>query len=104
MQVEFEISVIGELKFFLGIQINQCEDGVYVRQSKYAKELLKKFKLEDWKLMSTPMHPNYNMSKKESSSKVDQKLYRWYFLTLFNSFPVRYVIQCIHVCKISVRS
>lgn len=104
MQAEFEISVIGELKFFLGIQINQCEDGVYVHQSKYAMELLKKFKLEDWKLMATPMHPNYNMSKKESSSKVDQKLYRWYFLTLFNSFPARYVIQCMHVCKISVRS
>jgi len=35
MQDEFEMSMMGELKFFLGIQINQCKDGVYVHQSKY---------------------------------------------------------------------
>ena len=57
MQDEFEISIMGELKFFLDIQINQCKDGVYVHQTKYTKELLKKFKLEDCKLMNTPMHP-----------------------------------------------
>jgi len=46
MQDKFEMSMMGELKFFLGIQINQCKDGVYVHQTKYTKELLKKFKLE----------------------------------------------------------
>jgi len=49
MQDEFEMSMMRELKFFLGIQINQCKDGLYVHQSKYTKELLKKFKLEDCK-------------------------------------------------------
>jgi len=49
MHDEFEMSMMGELKFFLGIQINQCKDGVYVHQTKYTKELLKKFKLEDCK-------------------------------------------------------
>jgi len=39
MQEEFETSMMGELKFFLGIQINQCKDGVYVHQSKYTKSL-----------------------------------------------------------------
>jgi len=38
MQEEFEMNMMGELKFFLGIQINQCKDGVYVHQSKYTKE------------------------------------------------------------------
>jgi len=66
----------GELKFFLGIQINQCKDEVYVHQSKYKKELMKKFNMEDCKLIATPMHPNCNMRKEESSNKVDQKLYR----------------------------
>ena len=76
MQEEFEMSMMGELKFFLGIQINQCKDGVYVHQSKYTKELLKKFKLEDCKEMNTPMHPTCTLSKEDQGSKVDQKLYR----------------------------
>ena len=76
MQDEFEMSMMGELKFFLGIQINQCKDGVYVHQSKYTKELLKKFKLEDCKVMNTPMHPTCNLSKEDEGAKVDQKLYR----------------------------
>jgi len=76
MQDEFEMSMMGELKFFLGIQINQSKDGVYVHQTKYTKELLKKFKLEDCKVMNTPMHPSCPLSKKDNGSKVDQKLYR----------------------------
>jgi len=75
MQEEFEISMMGELKFFLGIKINQCKDGVYVHQSKYTKELLKKFKLEGCKEMNTPMHPTCTLSKEDQGSKVDQKLY-----------------------------
>jgi len=76
MQDEFEMGMIGELKFFLGIQINQSKDGVYVHQSKYIKELLKKFKLEDCKEMNTPMHPTCTLSKEDIGTKVDQKLYR----------------------------
>jgi len=69
------MSMMGELKFFLGIQINQCKDGVYVHQTKYTKELMKKFKLEDCKVMNTPMHPTCTLSQKDTGSKVDQKLY-----------------------------
>jgi len=76
MQDEFEMSMLGELKFFLGIQSNQCKDGVYVHQTKYTKELLKKFKLEDCKVTNTPMHPTCTLSKEDIVSKVDQKLYR----------------------------
>jgi len=76
MHDEFEISMMGELKFFLGIQINQSKDGVYVHQRKYTKELLKKFKHEDCKVMNTPMHPTCTLSKEDTGSKVDQKLYR----------------------------
>ncbi|WJX68356.1 hypothetical protein P8452_52731 [Trifolium repens] len=75
-QDEFEMSMMGELKFFLGIQINQGKDGTYIHQSKYTKELLKKFNLDDCKIMSTPMHPTSSLSKEEIGSKVDQKLYR----------------------------
>jgi len=76
MQDEFEMSMMGELKFFLGIQVNQSKDEVYVHQTKYTKELLKKFKLEDCKVMNTPMHPTCTLSKEDTGSTVDQKLYR----------------------------
>jgi len=76
MHDEFEMSMMGELKFFLGIQINQSKDGVYVHQTKYTMELLKKFKLEECKVMNTPMHPTCTLSKEDTGSKVDQKLYR----------------------------
>jgi len=76
MQNKFEMSMIRELKFFLGIQINQSKDGVYIHQTKYTKELLKKFKLEDCKVMNTPMHPICTLSKEDTGSKVYQKLYR----------------------------
>jgi len=76
MQDEFEMSMMGEWKFFLSIQINQCKDGVYVHQTKCSKELLKKFKLEDCEVMNTLLHPTCTLSKEDTGSKVDQKLYR----------------------------
>ena len=75
MQDELEMSMMGELKFFLGIQVNQCKDGVYVHKTKYTKELLKKFKLEDCKVINTPMHPTCTLSKEDTGTQVDQKLY-----------------------------
>lgn len=70
IQVEFEMSMMGELKFFLGIQINQWKEGVYVHHTKYTNKHLKKFNLDDCKTMSTNMHPTYNLSKEESNAKV----------------------------------
>ena len=57
MQAEFEMSLMQELKFFLGIQINQASEATYVHQSKYIKDILKKFKMEECKPAKTPMHP-----------------------------------------------
>lgn len=70
MQVEFEMSMIGDLNFFIGIQINQSKDGVYVHQSKYTKELLSKLHMDDCKIMTTPMCITCNPSEEESNSKV----------------------------------
>ena len=76
MQAEFEMSMMGELKYFLGIQINQTSEGTYVDQTKYVKELLKKFNLTESKMAKTPMHPTCCLAKDEVSKKVDQKIYR----------------------------
>nr|XP_027186841.1 uncharacterized protein LOC113784778 [Cicer arietinum] len=72
-EIEFQMSMIGELVFFLGIQIHQSQNGVYIHQTKYTKELLKKFKLDECKPMSTPMHPSYSLDKYESGKKADPK-------------------------------
>ena len=75
-QTEFEMSLMDELKFFLGIQINQTSEATYIHQSKYVKELLKKFDMSDRKPAKTPMHPTCILEKEEVSKKVDQKIYR----------------------------
>ena len=49
MQTVFEMSMIRELKFFLGLQIKQRPKGIYIHQTKYVKELLKKFNINDAK-------------------------------------------------------
>jgi len=49
MQAEFEMSMMGELKFFLGLQIKQASKGIHIHQTKYVKELLKKFNMENAK-------------------------------------------------------
>ena len=67
MQSEFEMSLLGDLNFFLGLQISQLNDGIFISQSKYIKEMLKKFGIEDCKLVSTPMIIGCKLSKYDES-------------------------------------
>jgi hypothetical protein len=55
MSMEFEMSMMGELQFFLGLQIKQSKEGTFVHQEKYTKDIVRKFKMEDSKAMVTPM-------------------------------------------------
>ena len=55
MMDEFEMSMFGEIKFFVGLQINQMKHGIFITQSKYVKEILKTFGMEDSKPISTHM-------------------------------------------------
>ena len=65
MQSEFEMSMMGELRFFLGLQIKQQENGIFIFQEKYIRDLLKKYKMNEAKIMSTPMHPSSSLDKDE---------------------------------------
>ncbi|GJT61968.1 retrovirus-related pol polyprotein from transposon TNT 1-94 [Tanacetum coccineum] len=76
MHDEFEMSMMGELNFFLGLQIKQMEDGIFFNQSKYIKEMLKKFRLEDSKPMKTPMSSDTKLMKDEECESVDSTKYR----------------------------
>ena len=55
MQAEFEMSMMGELNFFLGLQIKQTKDGTFIHQEKYTKQIVKKFGFENCKGAATPM-------------------------------------------------
>jgi hypothetical protein len=54
----FEMSIMGELKFFLGFQIKQLEDGTFLSQTKYTRDILKKFGMDKAKPIKTPMSIN----------------------------------------------
>ncbi|RVW36748.1 hypothetical protein CK203_035067 [Vitis vinifera] len=58
--------MVGELTYFLGFQVKQLKDGIFLSQSKYARELVKKFGLESTKHFRTPMPINLKLSKDES--------------------------------------
>nr|KYP40644.1 Retrovirus-related Pol polyprotein from transposon TNT 1-94 [Cajanus cajan] len=76
MQSEFEMSMMGELNFFLGLQIRQTKNGIFINQSKYCKELLKRFGMENAKSMATPMSTTCYLDKDEVGKSIDVKKYR----------------------------
>jgi hypothetical protein len=76
MQDEFVMSMMGELKFLLGLQIKQTKEGIFLNQSKYVINLLKRFGLENAKAYGTPMSPSTKLDKDEKDKSVDVKLYQ----------------------------
>jgi hypothetical protein len=76
MANEFEMSMIGELSYFFGLQIKQLKNGTFVSQGKYFKDMLKKFGMEDAKGISTPMGTNGSLDSDANGNMVDQKMYR----------------------------
>jgi len=76
MQAEFKISMMGELEFFLGLQIKQTGEGIYIHQTKYMKEILKNFEMNDVKKMKTHVHPTIVLGLEEESNHVDEKIYK----------------------------
>ncbi|GJR02963.1 putative reverse transcriptase, RNA-dependent DNA polymerase [Tanacetum coccineum] len=72
----YKISSIGELTFFLGLQVQQKEDGIFISQDKYVVDILKKFYFTTIKAASTPIETNKAMNKDEEAKDVDVYLYR----------------------------
>ncbi|WVZ70913.1 hypothetical protein U9M48_019542 [Paspalum notatum var. saurae] len=73
---KFEMSLMGELQFFLGLQIKQGPEGTFVHQAKYTRDILKKFEMGDSKPMMTPMSTNTVLDADEDGEAVDQKKFR----------------------------
>jgi hypothetical protein len=76
MESEFQISLMGELTFFLGIQVKQTKQGTFVHQAKYTKDLMKKFNMMELKPVSTPMSFAASLGSDEDDEAMDQREYR----------------------------
>nr|GEY31096.1 retrovirus-related Pol polyprotein from transposon TNT 1-94 [Tanacetum cinerariifolium] len=76
MHKRFQMSFMGELTFFLGLQVKQKDDGIFVSQDKYVADILKKFDFTTMKTASTPMEPNKTLIKDAEAKDVDVHLYR----------------------------
>ena len=99
MKREFEMTMVGELTYFLGLQVKQPRDGIFTSQSKYSKNLVKKLGFETSKHMKPPMGTKVKLIKDENSPRVDLTLYRSMignFLYLTTSCPDIYCI--VGVC------
>jgi hypothetical protein len=73
---KFKMSMMGELKYFLGFQIKQLQEGTFICQTKYIQDILKKFGMKDAKPIKTPMGPNGHLDLDMGGKSVDLKVYR----------------------------
>ena len=83
MQQEFEMSLLGELTYFLGLQVQQNKDGIFLSQTKYLKQILKKYGMEDSKLVCTPRVIGCSLRSNDESTAVHQPTYRSMIGSLF---------------------
>jgi hypothetical protein len=100
---KFEMSMMGELKYFLGFQIKQLQEGTFICQTKYIQDILKKFGMKNAKPIKTPMgtngHHDLNTGGKSIGILVDDRI-----LTLFMCFMTGYYAFRMHVCKVPGKS
>jgi hypothetical protein len=68
--------MMGELKYFLGFQVNQLQEGTFISQTKYIQDILTKFGMKDAKPIKTPMGTNGHLDLDTGGKSVDQKVYR----------------------------
>ncbi|XP_075521538.1 uncharacterized protein LOC142554748 [Primulina tabacum] len=73
---QFEMSIMGELNYFLGLQVKQSENGIFINQAKYTRDMLKKFGMENCSQATTPMSSSIKLDKYEGRIFVDTKMYR----------------------------
>jgi len=76
IESEFEMTDLGEMNYFLGMEIYQCDAGVFISQRKYALEILKKSHMEKCKPVDTPLVVNEKLSLNDANDKVDAAVYR----------------------------
>jgi hypothetical protein len=100
------MSMMGELKYFLGFQVKQLQEGTFISQMKYTQDILAKFGMKDAKPIKTPMGTNGHLDldtggkiRRSKGIPVDDRIF-----TLFMCISTGYYAFRMHVCKIPSRS
>jgi hypothetical protein len=76
MVQKFKMFMMGELKYFLGFQIKQLQEGTFISQTKYIQDIRKKFGMKNVKPIKTPMGTNGHLDLDTGGKSIDQKVYR----------------------------
>jgi hypothetical protein len=77
------MSMMGELKYFLGFQIKQLQEGTFIFHTRYIQDILKKFGMKNVKPIKTPMGTNGHLDLDKGGKSVDQKVYQSMIRSLF---------------------
>jgi hypothetical protein len=97
MDNEFQMSMMGELTFFLGIQVRQTKEAIFIHQAKYMKDMMKKFNMAELKPVSTPMRTIAVLDPDKNGEAIDQRVSRSMIGSLLYLTATRPDIQFI-VC------
>lgn len=76
MKIEFDMTNLGKMKYFLGVEVLQNSEGIYISQKKYAYDLLEKFGLQNCNSVKNLIVPGFKLSKKGEGAKVDDIAYK----------------------------
>lgn len=76
MKEEFDMTDLGKMKYFLGIEVTQNVEGIFICQKKYAREVLERFGMEKSNPMTNPMVPGCKLSKDEDGKAIDASFYK----------------------------
>ena len=76
MKSELEMSMMGKLNYFLGLQVKQLKEGIFLNQAKYCKDLLRKFEMDKCKPISTPFSTSCLLDHDKAGIPVDETKYR----------------------------
>ncbi|GJR44125.1 ribonuclease H-like domain-containing protein [Tanacetum coccineum] len=92
--IEEEMSSMGELIFFLGLQVKQQPDGIFISQDKYVADILKKFNFLSIRTTTTPIESNKPLAKDEDGVDVDVHVYDW-LSNVFDYIKARHHVYCL---------
>jgi hypothetical protein len=90
--------MMGELKYFLGFQVKQLQEGTFISQTKYTQDILNKFGMKDVKPIKTPMGTNGHLDLNTGGKSVDQKVYQSMIGSLLYLCASRLVLFFPYAC------